>query len=64
MTIEKTKQNLKVCAIYCPPSYNIYEDEYKTIFNKRGGHFIIRRGFIVERTLKSTRLINPNGPEL
>jgi hypothetical protein len=41
VTTETSKQRLTVSAIYCPPRYNIYADEYKTVFDKMNSYFII-----------------------
>jgi hypothetical protein len=38
---ETSKQRLTASAIYCPPRYNIYANEFKTVFDKMNSRFII-----------------------
>jgi hypothetical protein len=41
VTVETSKLILTVSAIYCPPRYNIYANEFKTLFDKMNSRFII-----------------------
>jgi hypothetical protein len=43
VTVETSKQRLTVSVIYCPPRYNIYANEFKTLFDKMNSRFIIGR---------------------
>jgi hypothetical protein len=51
-------------AIYWPPRYNIYANEYKTVFDKMNSRFIIGGDFNAKHTHWGSRLITAKGREL
>jgi hypothetical protein len=63
VTVETSKQRLTVSAIYCPPRYNIYANEFKTVFDKMNSRFIIGGYFNAKHTHSGSRLITTNGRE-
>ena len=64
VTIVTTKRTLTVSAIYCPPRYNIYADQYTELFEKLNGRFIIGGDFNAKHTHWGSRLITSKGREL
>jgi uncharacterized protein YwgA len=54
IVVETSKQRLPVSAIYCPPRYNIYANEFKTVLDKMNSSFIIE-----VTSMQST----PTGPQ-
>jgi hypothetical protein len=64
VTVETSKQRLTVSAIYCPPRYNIYANEFKTLFDKINSRFIIGGDFNAKHTYWGSRLITAKGREL
>jgi exonuclease III len=50
VTVETSKQKLTVSAIYCPPRYNIYGNEFKTLFDKMNSRFIVGGDFNAKHT--------------
>jgi exonuclease III len=64
VTVETSKQRLTLSAIYCPPRYNIYANEFKTLFDKTNSRFIIGGDFNAEHTRWGSRLITTKGREL
>jgi hypothetical protein len=60
VTVETSKQRLTVSALYCPPRYSIYANEFKTM-NSR---FIIGSEFNAKHTHWGSRLITTKGREL
>jgi hypothetical protein len=61
VTVETSKQRLTVSAIYCPPRYNIYANEYKTVFDKMNSGFITGGDFKAKHTHWGLRLITTKG---
>jgi hypothetical protein len=51
-------------SIYCPPRYNIYANEYKTLFDKMNIRFIIGGDFNAKHTHWGSRLLTAKGREL
>jgi hypothetical protein len=49
---------------FCPPSYNIYANEFKTVFDKMNSRFIIGGDFSAKHTHLGSRLITTKGREL
>lgn len=64
IAVETTKHKLTVSAIYCPPRYNICEEEYIALFEKLNNRFIIGGDFNAKHTHWGSRLISPKGREL
>jgi hypothetical protein len=64
VTVKTSKQNLTFSAIYCPPRYCIYANEYKILFDKLNSPFIIGGDFNAKHTHWCSRLITPKGREL
>jgi hypothetical protein len=58
------QNKLTVTATYCPPKYNIYANDYKTIFDKMNSRFIIGGDFNAKHTHWGSRLITTKGSEL
>jgi hypothetical protein len=63
-TTVTSKQRLTVNAIYCPPSYNNYANEFKTLFDKMSSCFIIGGDFNAKHTHWGSKLITTKGHEL
>jgi hypothetical protein len=57
ITIVTSKQRLAVSAIYCLSRYNVYANEYKTLFNKINSRFIIENDFTAKHNQWGSRLI-------
>jgi exonuclease III len=50
VTLEASKQSLTVSAVYCPPRYNIYANDYKRRFDKINSCLIIGGDFNAKQT--------------
>jgi exonuclease III len=64
VTTETSKQRLTVSAIYYPPRFNIYANEYKTLSDKMNSHFTIGGDINAKHTHWSSRLITTKGRDL
>jgi hypothetical protein len=58
------RYNLTVSAIYCPPRYCIYANEYKIFFDKLNSRLFIGGDFNAKHTHWGSRLITPKAREL
>jgi exonuclease III len=63
VTVETSKQRLTVSAIYSPPRYNIYANEFKTLFDKMNRRSIIGGDFNAKHNHWGSRLITTKGRE-
>jgi hypothetical protein len=61
VTTETSKQGLTVSEIYCPPRYNIYANEFKTLFDKMNSRFIIGGDFNAKHTHWRSKFITTKG---
>jgi GTP-sensing pleiotropic transcriptional regulator CodY len=57
VTVEASKQKDTVSAIYWPPRYNIYANEFRTLFDKMNSCFIIGDDLNAKHTHWGARLI-------
>lgn len=64
VSINIRNHNIVVAAIYCPPRYNIKEEDYLRFFKHLGEQFIIGGDFNAKHTDWGSRLTTTKGKEL
>lgn len=62
--LEEYVNGLTVSAIYCPPRFNIDEQQYKQFFSTLDAKFIAAGDFNAKHTHWGSRLITPKGRKL
>lgn len=62
--IHTAQGTLVVAAVYCPPKYNLKQDQFQAYFKSLGHRFISGGDYNAKHTIWGSRLITPKGTQL